>query len=288
MEGVYLVHTREFITADIPIYKIGRSYNIENRTKQYPRGSNVLFMIMCKNSIECENYLIQLFKTKFIQKTYYGREYFEGDKILMIREIFKYIDNKDNNVNNSIISNNINIDDIIVNDIITNDITVNDITVNDITVNNITVNDIIVNDIIVNNIIDFNEFINDNSNNNNITIHTINALGCEHIDDITTNQFRSLFTNNCNNHYKIAYKLSCLIYKNKNNMNFTKHNMNKNIITYLSRDMEVKDVSEEEFYKIFLNNIKKLCIELFCIHKANISLDDLITYMQGFLLCFGD
>ena len=49
MEGIYLIHTREFITADIPIYNIGRSHNIEIRTNQYPRGSKVLFMIMRVN-----------------------------------------------------------------------------------------------------------------------------------------------------------------------------------------------------------------------------------------------
>ena len=122
MEGVYLVHTREFINADMPIYKLGRSYNIENRTNQYPRGSNVLFMIMCENSIECENYLIKLFKEKFIQKTYYGREYFEGDKKLMIQEIFNYINNK----------NNDNIDDIDDIDDINNIDNINDIDVNDV------------------------------------------------------------------------------------------------------------------------------------------------------------
>jgi len=92
MEGIYLIHTREMITTNKSIYKIGRSHNIINRINQYPRGSNVLFIMMCKKSIECESYLINLFKTKFIHSTYYGREYFEGDKNLIIREIFTYID----------------------------------------------------------------------------------------------------------------------------------------------------------------------------------------------------
>ena len=48
-------------------------------------------MLNCNNSIACEKYLINLFKTKFTQKTYYGTEYFEGDKKMMIREIIKYI-----------------------------------------------------------------------------------------------------------------------------------------------------------------------------------------------------
>ena len=69
-------------------------------------------------------------------------------------------------------------------------------------------------------------------------------------------------------------------------MNFTKNNMNKNIVTYLDRDLEVKQISERDFVKEFENNIKKLCIELFHIHKNDISLDDLTEYMQYFLLCF--
>ena len=134
---------------------------------------------------------------------------------------------------------------------------------------------------------------NDNSitNNNNITnnnpitnIITINAFGCESLDNITTNQFTSLFKD-FNNLHKILYNLSNLVYKN-NNMNFTKNNMNKNIVTYLDRDMEVKQISEREFIKEFENNIKKLCIELFHIHKNDISLDNLIEYMKSFLLFY--
>jgi hypothetical protein len=147
-----------------------------------------------------------------------------------------------------------------------------------------------------NNIINNNPITNnDNSitnNNNNITnnipitnIITINAFGCESLDNITTKQFTSIFKN-FNQLHKMLYELGNMIYKNNNNMNFTKNNMNKNIVTYLSRDMEVKHISEREFIKDFEANIKKLCIELFHIHKNNISLDDLIEYMKSFLLFF--
>jgi hypothetical protein len=117
---------------------------------------------------------------------------------------------------------------------------------------------------------------------NNIT-NNINPFSLEDLDDITVTQFRSLFTNNFNNHYKIINNLGHLIYKNKNNINFCRNN---NIVIYLSRDIEIKHIYEEEFYKIFKDNLKKLCIELFHIHKNDISLDDLTEYMQYFLLCF--
>jgi hypothetical protein len=92
-EGIYLIHTREFISTNVPIYKIGRSNYLDNRVKQYPNGSKILLMIACKNSKSCENNLKNLFKSKFIQKPYYGIEYFEGNYIDMIKEICDYINN---------------------------------------------------------------------------------------------------------------------------------------------------------------------------------------------------
>ena len=51
--------------------------------------------------------------------------------------------------------------------------------------------------------------------------------------------------------------------------------------------MEVKQISEREFIKEFEENIKKLCIELFHIHKDDISLDNLIEMNEKDLLHFG-
>ena len=67
-------------------------------------------------------------------------------------------------------------------------------------------------------------------------------------------------------------------------MNFTKNNMNKNIVTYLTKDMKFKTLSEREFVKEFEKNIRKLCIELFYIHKNNLSVKQLIDYMKSLLL----
>ena len=92
-EGIYLIHTREFISTNAQIYKIGRSNYLDNRVKQYPNGSKILLMIACKHSKFCENNLKKLFKSKFIQKSYYGSEYFEGNYIDMIKEICDYINN---------------------------------------------------------------------------------------------------------------------------------------------------------------------------------------------------
>ena len=97
MEGLYLIHTREFISTNKEIYKIGRSSNIENRVRNYPNGSKILLAIINKNSIQCEKDLIKKFKLTFTQKQFYGNEYFEGNKYEMIEIISNYIitDNKE-------------------------------------------------------------------------------------------------------------------------------------------------------------------------------------------------
>lgn len=91
MEGIYLIHTREFITTNKPIYNIGRGGNVQNRVKQYPRGSQVLFLSICRNSKLCKKDLIKIFKQKFIQEKYYGREYFSGNSDVMIYVMIEFI-----------------------------------------------------------------------------------------------------------------------------------------------------------------------------------------------------
>ena len=45
MEGIYLMHVREFISTNKNIYKIGRSHDIDNRVRQYPKGSRIEWKI---------------------------------------------------------------------------------------------------------------------------------------------------------------------------------------------------------------------------------------------------
>jgi len=102
-EGVYLLHTREFVNTKQPIFKLGRSNQLDNRVKQYPNGSKIMLMLKCKNSKSCEINLLNLFKTKFIQKKYYGNEYFEGNYIDMIKEICDYVNNVNSNFTEEIV-----------------------------------------------------------------------------------------------------------------------------------------------------------------------------------------
>jgi hypothetical protein len=57
-EGIYLIHTREFISTNVPIYKIGRSNNILKRINQYPNGSIVYLIIWCKDNLIHEHNLL--------------------------------------------------------------------------------------------------------------------------------------------------------------------------------------------------------------------------------------
>lgn len=114
-EGIYLLHTREFINSKQPIYKIGRSSNMNTRLSQYPKGSNILCSIKCENSNLCENELIKLFTKLFTIRKDYGNEYFEGDynNMLFIIITYLYQDklNKINFIINDDNNNNTNNDD---------------------------------------------------------------------------------------------------------------------------------------------------------------------------------
>jgi hypothetical protein len=87
---IYLLYEREFIKTNEPIYKIGKSKQ-ENlkRITNYPNGSKLLFQIICENCDVLEKYLIKLFDTKYEKQKDIGNEYYKGDYIEMIKDIYK-------------------------------------------------------------------------------------------------------------------------------------------------------------------------------------------------------
>lgn len=88
---IYLIRTREYLVQDKNIYKVGKtSNNLYERLGKYGKGGEVIFSISVEQSKldEIEKKIIKLFKTKFVQKKDIGTEYFEGDKIAMIKEMF--------------------------------------------------------------------------------------------------------------------------------------------------------------------------------------------------------
>jgi uncharacterized C2H2 Zn-finger protein len=100
IEGIYLIHTREFVNSKKKVYKLGssracakayamRSGQIFTRFFQYPKESVMKYYKGCNNSHKCERELIEIFKTKFIYAIQYGNEYFIGD----VKEMIKVINN---------------------------------------------------------------------------------------------------------------------------------------------------------------------------------------------------
>jgi hypothetical protein len=85
---IYMLREREFIASNQDIYKIGRSEQ-ENciRVVKYPKSSELICKNSCYDCHELENYMIKLFKQKYIQRTDIGAEYFEGNVIQMQNDI---------------------------------------------------------------------------------------------------------------------------------------------------------------------------------------------------------
>ena len=92
---VYLFHTRELFNSNQPIYKIGKTTKPNfTRFSNYPKGSVMLFQSACLNCHELEKEIIKLFTSKYVRKTYFGREYFEGNQRSMIGDLCDIVKNE--------------------------------------------------------------------------------------------------------------------------------------------------------------------------------------------------
>jgi hypothetical protein len=87
LEYIYIIHPIQCI--NLNIYKIGRTSNIINRFKQYPKGSELLFTIPCNNSKLLEQKILNYCKNniKYEQIKKYGNEYFKCNINLLITDI---------------------------------------------------------------------------------------------------------------------------------------------------------------------------------------------------------
>jgi hypothetical protein len=89
VEYVYLIKTREVGCFHEQVYKVGRTSQCNlQRLIQYPKGSILLLQMNCVNSIKVENDVKKLFNEKYVLKKAYGAEYFEGDYVSMIHDIY--------------------------------------------------------------------------------------------------------------------------------------------------------------------------------------------------------
>ena len=91
-EYIYLLQTRESITNNEQVYKVGRTYQDElKRFNNYPKGSQLHLHISCLNSVEVERNIITEFNNLFQNVELYGKEYFKGNLLDMMKVILNNI-----------------------------------------------------------------------------------------------------------------------------------------------------------------------------------------------------
>ena len=83
-EYLYFIHPRAYEKDNTPIYKIGRTNDLSNRLKVYPKNSIIYKVIRVKNCYYSESRLINTFHMNFKHRGDIGREYFEGDRVDMM------------------------------------------------------------------------------------------------------------------------------------------------------------------------------------------------------------
>lgn len=95
VEYIYLLHEREFLRLQQPIFKLGKTKQSHNkRMCGYPKGSQLLLQILSNNCDEDEKKLLALFRQQFKPRIDIGAEYFEGDRDQMIVSIVQNVDFK--------------------------------------------------------------------------------------------------------------------------------------------------------------------------------------------------
>jgi hypothetical protein len=94
---IYLLQEREFIKSNENIYKVGRTEKENHkRFNQYPKGSILLFQMICNNCKKIERDIIENFKKNFRQRKDIGSEYFQGKRGDMIDFIYLSIKKEEN------------------------------------------------------------------------------------------------------------------------------------------------------------------------------------------------
>ena len=65
------------------------------------------------------------------------------------------------------------------------------------------------------------------------------------------------------------------------NVSFYKNNLNKKIVSYLTRTLEIERIDEHDFVLEMKKYLEDLCIQLFHHFKNQLSKEELITYMRN-------
>jgi hypothetical protein len=91
---IYLLQEREFLNTDI--FKVGRTCQVDfRRFNSYPKDSKLVSYVTVKDSIKMEKIILDDFKRQFKLRSDVGREYFQGDSMLMIKNIMKVVEEEE-------------------------------------------------------------------------------------------------------------------------------------------------------------------------------------------------
>jgi hypothetical protein len=91
---IYIIQEREFINANQPVYKIGKTTKeIQKRCSQYPKSSKLLFTQHVDNCHEVEKNIIKKLTENFKNRKDIGREYFEGNIKNIMKDVFEICNN---------------------------------------------------------------------------------------------------------------------------------------------------------------------------------------------------
>lgn len=92
IQYIYIIQPREFYNHNELVYKIGKTKKLNlYRFNQYPKGSVLLFQMVCKDCDVSEKKVIKHFTNNYKHRKDVGAEYFEGDFIKMIDDIYNIL-----------------------------------------------------------------------------------------------------------------------------------------------------------------------------------------------------
>ena len=115
---LYLLQEREFIKTKEPVYKVGMTKKENHeRFNQYPKGSVLLFQMICNNCKNMEKLVLKKFKETFKHRKDLGNEYFEGEYTSMIDIIYLTIKNTDS-IEDDVVEDDVVEDDVVEDDVV--------------------------------------------------------------------------------------------------------------------------------------------------------------------------
>lgn len=86
MRGIYIVQTSEFVRRAEPVFKAGRTDNLEQRMEQYPKGSDLVYFQQWRTAshdslVAAKTAVLRALRANpaVIQRRDLGAEYFEAD-----------------------------------------------------------------------------------------------------------------------------------------------------------------------------------------------------------------